>query len=158
MRVLPIHFPRQIVQTRDHLVIQLEDAAGLRILRLAETVPANTQPSVEGYSLARWEGDVLVVNTSHLLAVDPMRENFGRPVLISPATQIEERFERVSDTELVYRYTVTDPELYTEPWSGEFSLEWHDGPIYEYACHEGNYSMSGILLGGRAEAARASAQ
>jgi len=45
--------------------------------------------------------------------------------------------------------------LYTEPWTGEFSLSWHDGPIYEYACHEGNYSMPGILRGGQLEVAQA---
>ena len=54
----------------------------------------------------------------------------------------------MSETELVYRYTVADEALYTEPWVGEFSLTRHDVPIYEYACHEGNYSLSNILLGG----------
>ena len=69
---------------------------------------------------------------------------------------ITERFTRVSDTELFYRYTVEDAELYTQPWSGERSMTRHDGPIYEYGCHEGNYSMENILLGGQAEmAARA---
>ena len=62
----------------------------------------------------------------------------------------------MSDTELFYRYTVEDAELYTQPWSGERSMTRHDGPIYEYGCHEGNYSMENILLGGQAEmAARA---
>ena len=62
-------------------------------------------------------------------------------------------WSRVRDTELFYRYTVEDDELYTQPWTGELSLSWHDGPIYEYARHEGNHSMANVLLGGQAEAA-----
>ena len=72
---------------------------------------------------------------------------------MSPNSQITERFTRVSDTELVYRYTVEDSELYTVPWTAEFSLTRHDVPIFEYACHEGNYSMPTILLGGQAQEA-----
>ena len=74
--------------------------------------------------------------------------------MLSRHSQITERFTRVSDTELVYRYTVDDPELYTEPWTGEFSLTRHEVPMYEYACHEGNYSMPTILLGGQTESAK----
>jgi len=78
----------------------------------------------------------------------------GRPLLISRDSAITERFTRVSDRELFYRFTVEDDHLYTQPWTGEFSMNRHDGPIYEYACHEGNYSLANILRGGQAEAAR----
>jgi hypothetical protein len=61
----------------------------------------------------------------------------------------------VSETELFYQFTIDDSELYTRPWVGEFSFHWHDGPIYEFACHEGNYSLPNSLRGGQAEAAGA---
>jgi hypothetical protein len=78
-------------------------------------------------------------------------------LLLGPNSRITERLTRVSDTELFYRYTVEDANLYTQPWSGEFSLTRHDGPTYEYGCHEGNYSLPNILRGGQAEAARKAA-
>ncbi len=55
---------------------------------------------------------------------------------------------------MFYQFTIDDGELYTHPWVGEFSFRWHDGPIYEFACHEGNYSLPNTLRGGQAEAAR----
>ena len=95
-----------------------------------------------------------MVKTTHLRAEDPARDGLGRLLLLSRNSRITERFSRVSEAELVYRYTVEDDELYTQPWTGEFSLIRHDGPLHEYACHEGNYSMPTILAGGQAEADR----
>lgn len=114
-----------------------------------QTVPL----SHEGYSTGRWEGDTLVVTTTGFRPDHAMRSGFGRHMLISPETTIEERFTRVSETELNYFFTLTDATLYSQPWSGEFSLFAHAGPIYEYACHEGNYSLPGILRGGQLQAA-----
>jgi hypothetical protein len=91
----------------------------------------------------------LVVRTTHLRAVDPARFNLGRPILLTPNTVITERFTRVSATELVYRFTVEDEELYAQPWTGEFSMTRYDEPLYEYACHEGNYSLPAELRGGQ---------
>ena len=71
--------------------------------------------------------------------------------------EVTERFTRVSDMELFYQFTVDDPELYAQTWTGEFSMTRHNGPIYEYACHEGNYSLANILRNGQAEAARRAA-
>jgi hypothetical protein len=62
---------------------------------------------------------------------------------------VTERFTRVSDDEIVYSFEVDDPGAYTETWRGEMALRRTDGPIYEYACHEGNYALSGILAGAR---------
>jgi hypothetical protein len=73
---------------------------------------------------------------------------------MSPHTKVTERFTRVSATELFYQFTVDDPELYAQAWTGEFSMTRHNGPIYEHACHEGNYSLANILRNGQAEAAR----
>ena len=151
MRSVPVLLPRQIVQTRDHVIISSEDSAGVRLIHLGgEPVPYALR-SVGGYSVGRWENDTLVVETTHLRADDPARSGTGRPLLFSPRTRIVERFTRVSPSELFYRFTVEEDELYTKPWTGEFSMTRHDGPIYEYACHEGNYSLPNILRGGRAQ-------
>ena len=151
IRTVPVFLPRQIFQTRDYVAILAEDAVGLRMIPLNGVSPNEALRSVQGYSSGGWEGDTLVVTTTHLRADDPARNVLGRPLLLSRDTRITERFTRVSATELFYRFTVEDDGLYTEPWSGELSLTKHDVLIYEYACHEGNYSMTNTLLGGRAE-------
>ncbi len=97
----------------------------------------------------RWQS-----RTTHLRDDDPARNVIGRPLLLSRDTRITERFTRVSPTELVYRFTVEDDGLYRQPWTGEFSLTRHDVRIYEYACHEGNYSLPLSLVGGQAQAAK----
>jgi hypothetical protein len=155
IRTVPVFLPRQIVQTRDHVLLLSEDAVGLRIIHLAGQPRPDSLRSDEGYSVGRWEGDTLVVQTTHFRAEDPARTVAGRPILLTPRTKITERFTRASATELFYQFTVEDPELYTQPWTGEFSLTPHDGPLYEYACHEGNYSLPNTLRGGQAAAARA---
>jgi hypothetical protein len=153
IRTVPVLLPRQIVQTRDYLVIAAEDAPGPRIIHLNNATRPEPLRTVEGYSLGHWEGDTLVVQTTHFRTQDPSRFVIGRPLLLSGRSSITERFTRVSPSELFYRFTVNDSELYTQPWSGEFSMMLYDGPIYEYACHEGNYSLPNILRGGQAEAA-----
>ena len=154
MRSVPVLLPRQILQTRDHVLIVSEDAVGLRTIHLGDEPPPDSLRSDEGYSVGHWEGDTLVVKTTHLRAKDPARTVIGRPLLLSSRTRITERFTRVSPAELFYQFTIEDDELYTQPWTGEFSMAWHDGRTYEYACHEGNYSLPNILHGGQAEAAR----
>jgi hypothetical protein len=146
--------PHQIVQTRDHIVIVSEGPVGVRIIHLGGHPPPYTLRTVEGYSMGRWEGDTLIVQTTHLSGEDPARFAIPRPLLLSRHSRITERFTRVSATELFYQFTVDDDELYTRPWVGEFSFRRHDDPIYEFACHEGNYSLPNILRGGQAEAAR----
>ena len=154
MRAVPVLLPRQIVQTRDHVLISSEDSSGVRLIHLGGLPPPDVVRSIGGYSVGRWENDTLVVETTHLRADDPARSVTGRPLLLSRASKITEWFTRVSATELFYRFTVEDDGLYTTPWSGEFSMTRHDGPTYEYACHEGNYSLTNILRGGQSEAAR----
>ena len=158
MRTVPVFLPRQIVQTRDAVMISSEDSAGVRVIHLSGQPPPPTITSVGGYSMGYWDGNTLVVVTTHLRAADPARGGVGRPLLLSPRSRIMERFTRISPTELFYQFTVEDDELYTRAWSGEFSMTRYDGPMFEYACHEGNYSLPNILRGGQAEAARAAAQ
>ena len=151
IRALPVMLPRQILQTRDHLVIVSEDSVGRRLIHLHGEPPPDALRSIEGHAIGRWEGETLVVQTTHLRADDPVRAVLGRPIVLSRDTRITERFTRVSEQELFYQYTVDDDGLYTQSWSGELSMAQLDGPIYEYACHEGNYSIPLALSGGRAQ-------
>ena len=150
IRTLRVTLPRQIVQTRDSVVISPEDSSGARVIHLGGHAPAAVLRSISGYSVGRWEGDTLVVETTNMRADDPARNVAGRPLLLSRRSKVIERFTRVSPSELFYRFTVEDDELYTRSWSGEFSLTRFDQPVYEYACHENNYSLTNILRGGRA--------
>ena len=154
MRAIFVLLPLHIFQTREHVVIASEGPASVRMIHLGGEPPPDALRSVQGHSIGHWEGDTLVVTTTHLRDEDPARIVVGRPVLLSRDSTIIERFTRVSETELFYRFTVEDDELYTEPWTGEFSLSKDKGPIYEYACHEGNYSMPTMLVGGQLEAAK----
>jgi hypothetical protein len=154
MRSVPVFLPRQIVQTGEFVAISSEDSSGPRVIHLTGAAPPPGVLSVEGYSTGRWDGDTLVVETTHLRAGHPAREVDGRPMVISPNTRITERFTRVSDRELFYRFTIEDAALYTQPWSGEFSMARFDGRVFEYACHEGNYSLPNILRGGQAQATK----
>ena len=153
IRAVPVFLPRQIFQTPDYVAILAEDAVGLRLIRLGGAPPPDALRSVGGHSTGHWEGDTLVVRTTHLRDDDPARNVIGRPLLLSRDSRITERFTRVSPTELFYQFTVEDDGLYRQPWRGEFSLTRHDVLIYEYACHEGNYSMPISLVGGQAQAA-----
>jgi hypothetical protein len=145
----------QIAQTRDHVVIVTERPVGVRIIPLRGQPPPNALRSVEGHSTGHWAGDTLVVQTTHLRGEDPAHLAVPRPLLLSRQSRITERFTRVSATELLYQFTIDDGELYTRPWVGEFSFRWHDDRIfYEYACHEGNYSLPNTLRGAQAAAAR----
>jgi hypothetical protein len=154
MRAVPVFLPRMIVQTRDHVAIYSEDAVGLRLIHLRGQAPPAAIRTIQGYSAGRWEQDTLVVQTTHFSANYPARNVIGRPLLLTPRTTVTERFTRVSPTELFYQYTVEDAELYTRPWKGEFSMTRQSSAIYEYGCHEGNYSLVNSLRGGQADAAR----
>jgi len=151
IRTVPVLLPRQIVQTRDYVVISGEDVPGPRIIYLRGGAAPAWQRSIGGYSIGHWEGDTLVVETTRLRTDDPVRGGAGRPLAIGSRTTISERFTRLSANELQYRYTVRDDDLYTRPWSGEFSLRRFDDRVLEYACHEANYSMTNMLRGGRVQ-------
>ena len=145
----------QIFQSRDTIAILSEDAVGLRLIHLASEAQ---EESIDGFSRGWWDGDTLVVETTHIRPDVPGRNAIGpHAIVLSEGTTITKRFTRVSDRELVYHYTVEDEALYTTAWSGEFSMTRFDFPIFEYACHEGNYSMPVILRGGQAQAARRAA-
>ena len=157
IRTVPVFLPRQIVQTRDSVVISSEDSAGVRVIHLGGPEPPASLTSVGG--IGRPLGERHPRGGDHPPARRrSARSHAGRPLLLSRRSRIVERFTRVSPTELFYRFTVEDDQLYTRPWTGEFSMARHDGPIYEDACHERNYSLPNILRGGQAEAARLAAE
>ena len=107
--------------------------------------PADFTPTYYGHSIGWWEGDTLVVETKN---IHPIQERSGA-VPISETGKVTERFTRVSDKEIFYEYTVEDPKYYSQAWKGEMVLNRSKEPVYEYACHEGNYALHGILAGAR---------
>jgi len=139
--------PRQILQTRDAVVILSEYGPDLRIIPFADQHGPTKLAGPLGDAIAHWEGDTLVIETVGLPAKDVIRPF---PTLFVPATaKVIERYTRVSKTELLYQYTVVDPSIYTGPWLAEYSLFATPKPLYEFACHEGNYSLPNILAGAR---------
>ena len=156
MRAFMYQLFHGFVQTADTVAIVSEEVAQLRVIHMDGRSRPEAIRSFGGYSLGRWEGDTLVVETTHYSDANPERASTGRPMLISSEARVTERFTRTSETELNYQYSVDDPKYYTEPWRGEFSFIREDSDhIYEYACHEGNYSMVGALRGQRAIEAQA---
>jgi|TARA_B100000315_G_scaffold243240_1_gene266415 hypothetical protein len=156
MRAFMYQLFHGFVQTADTIAIISEEAVMLRVIHMDGHLRPDAIRSFEGHSIGHWEGDTLVVETTHYSDVNPERSTIGRPMLISSEARVTERFTRTSETELNYQFTVDDPVYYTEPWRGEFSFTRdHSDHIYEYTCHEGNYSMVGALRGARVQEARA---
>jgi hypothetical protein len=140
--------PREILQTRDFVVILSEYGPDLRIIPFAAKPDREiAQASPLGYSAAHWEGDTLVIETVGLPARDAIRP--FPTLLVNASATVIERYTRVSATALLYQYTVVDPTTYTGPWLAEYALDRSDRPLYEFACHEGNYSLPNILAGAR---------
>jgi hypothetical protein len=135
----------QIVQTRDAVVFFSESLHDARIFRLSGAHPPAAVVSFGGASIARWDGDTLVVETRNFKA----DQNRAGDFLVSSQTVIVERFELTSYDELNYVFTISDPVYYTQPWTGETHYLRSDETIFEDACHEGNYSLKHILEGGR---------
>lgn len=149
----------QFLQTDDYVLILVEMAHDTRIIPIfdsAEEARANLRPEVHqpwfGDARGWYEDDTLIVET---ININPLQMSQSS-IPITADGKITERFSRYSDTEMVYRFTVDDSNLYSQPWTAELSYHATDGRIYEYACHEGNYAMPGILAGARrAEAEQA---
>jgi hypothetical protein len=130
----------QIVQSPDHVVILTEQIHEARVIRInAKPSPI---PQWGGDSIGRYEGNTLVVETTN---IEP-RQN----AMISSKGKITERFTRANDGQILYQFAIDDPTRYTQVWKAEMPLNVSDQPPYEYACHEGNYSMFNTLSGARA--------
>jgi hypothetical protein len=133
----------QIVQTRDYVAIDVEMVHDARI------IPLNGRPHLPsairqwmGDSVGHWEDDTLVVDTTNFTDKTHFRGSDDNLHVI-------ERFTRTSADTLRYRFTIDDPTAFTKPWTGEIIMGKAPGPLYEYACHEGNYSMANMLSGAR---------
>jgi len=137
--------PRKIVQSRNVIVIIYEANSGLRqIFTDGRPRPGkDADPWWYGYSLGRWEGDTLVVETTNFRPDQTFRG-------ASADMRVTERFTRISDKQILYQFRVEDPKTFTEPVEGEVAWNLTKDTIYEYACHEGNYALPGILAGARA--------
>ena len=138
----------QIFQTPGYVVILIE------MIHDARIIPLDGRPHTNrgirqwlGDSRGRWEGDTLVVETTNLTQVA------GRSVTVygaSETTHLIERFTRVDENTIDYEFTLTDPTEYHSDWTASIPMTDLGGPLYEYACHEGNYGLENILAGARA--------
>jgi len=139
----------QIVQTPGYIAINIEMNHDVRIIRMGDRthLPRAISPWM-GDSVGWWEGDTLVVETTNLRSDAPVA-SLGGGFTFSPKGKLTERFTRTSKDQILYEFTVDDPDYFKQPWRGEMPMRTTKGPIYEYACHEGNYAMTGILAGAR---------
>ena len=140
-----------IVQTPDHVAILVEMVHEARIVPLDGT-PVSGVRQWLGDSRGRWEGDTLVVETTNFAGKVTARglTAFGG----TEGLTVVERFTRVDDDTIDYRVTVTDPAIWSGPWTASIPMTAMEGTLFEYACHEGNYAMGNMLAGARAEEAR----
>ncbi|MFT3723359.1 MAG: hypothetical protein QM773_07200 [Hyphomonadaceae bacterium] len=153
---VPVENIRQIVQTADHVVIYTEEGADTRIIGVNAMHRPAAIKSRLGDSVARWEGDVLVVET--LNEIDNYAPFATMTQSVREQSRIIERFSLLSPDEILYRFTIEDDVLYTAPWSAEYSLHREHTAAYENGCHEGNYSLPNILRTERLKEARIEAQ
>ena len=142
--MLPILYNnlKRIVQTPNHVMILVEMVHDARIIRLNSEHVSQGIRKWLGDSIGWWEGDTLVVDTT----------NFNDQPGMYRATRdlhVIERFSRIDEDTLLYNFTVEDPNVWAEPWSGEYTWPTSTHTAYEYACHEANYAMEGILRGAR---------
>ncbi len=150
----------RIVQTPDHIVLVTE------MIHEARIIPIDGSPHLPeemrrwaGDGRGRWEGDTLVVETTNFTDKTPTfqlpltLDNPGIAGAVGTARNMHlvERFTRTGESSLHYEYTLTDPKTFTKPFSVAIPLKKFDGQMFEYACHEGNYALAGILKGARQE-------
>ena len=135
----------QIFQTPDHVALMTEMVHTVRVVPLDGRPPLkNDIQQWSGDARGYWDGDTLVVETTGFNEERRWRNATGAVTLV-------ERFTRIDADTLEYEYTVTDPETWSSSWTASIPLRRTETPLFEYACHEGNYSMEGILGGHRAE-------
>ncbi len=134
----------QIVQTPTHLLIYTEVVHDARIVRIGgQHLPPSAQLWL-GDSIGHWDGDTLVVDTTNFTERSHFRGS-------GPRLHVVERFTRTGPDSIRYQFTVDDPDTWARPWSAEVPFTATTDRIFEYACHEGNYSMTNVLRGARAE-------
>src|SRR5437867_10697448 len=137
------------MQTGDYVMILVEMLPNVRIIPL-DKLPALPESVrlLTGSSRGRWEGETLVVETTNFTDRTAFQGS-------SEKMRLVERFTRVADDAIRYQFTVEDPATWTRPWSAEVPWKKTVGPIFEHACHEGNYGLANTLAGARVEERRA---
>ena len=111
-----------------------------------------------GETTGHWEGDAFVMRTTNFWPTQSQRSFPLAQIYLSQDAVVTERLQRISAKQILYSYTVSDPATYTRPWRGEMPFNATQAPMYENACHEGNYSLPNILAGARVEERAAAAQ
>ena len=141
----------QIVQTADHVAIHAELMSVLRIISLR---PAMQRPpsirSRSGDSIGRWEGDTLIVETTNYAG--PFGFDFAA---VDENLHVTERLSRADDDTVLYEATIDNPTAFARPWTMVLLFRRTSARMFEFACHEGNYAVTNILRGARAEEQRA---
>ena len=134
-----------ILQGKDHVVIEYEWGSTTRV------VPLDGRPhlssaisSWRGDARGHWDGDSLVIETINF------KPGYGPRNSDAATVRMTERFTRISETTIEYRYTIDDPSTWTSPWTATTPLSKVDGPLFEYACHEGNNGLVNMMEGSRA--------
>jgi hypothetical protein len=148
---VPFSYYVQIVQTRNYVMILTE------MVHDARVIPLDGRPHLpltvrqwKGDSRGRWEGDTLVVDTTNFL-----RFNTGTPFSgWDERLHVVERIKRTDNDTLLYEFTIDDPTAFTSPWSAAYPMKRTSDQIFEFACHEANYSIENILRGARAKEAQ----
>ena len=140
----------EMKQTAQFVVIRAEMNTYARVIRLGgRHIPASIRP-LHGDSIGRWEGDTLVIETTNFHPLHRVGV-----VSLGERAKVLERLTRVSERQILYEFVVDDPDYYTQPWRAELSFNATQDRVFEYACHEGNYALPGILSGAREQERRA---
>jgi hypothetical protein len=138
-----------IVQSRDYVMILVEMIHDARLIPLdGRPAPPSNVRQWMGVSIGRWEGDTLVIETTNLNGKNPFRGS-------TENMHVTERLTRVADDVIRYTFTVEDKSTWTRPWTGETPMQKTSGPLFEHACHEGNYGLYNTLVGARLEEKKA---
>ncbi|HET9160488.1 MAG TPA: hypothetical protein VFN88_07735 [Caulobacteraceae bacterium] len=138
----------QIVQSKDAIAINIEMVHDTRIIRLNGQHRSDGVRPWFGDSIGHWQGESLVVETTNIPQAQAYAGSWEN-------LKVTETFTRVGKDRLRYQFTLEDPTMWDKPWGGEYEFSTLNGRVLEYACHEGNYALEGILAGARAEEAKA---
>ena len=142
----------RIVQSKNQVAIYIEMIHDVRIIPLDGRAHLPSDVHLwYGDSVGHWEGNTLVIDTTNLSGKTGF---YGA----DDKLHVIERISRMDGDTLLYQFEVDDPTAFTKPWKGELTMSAAPGPIYEYACHEGNYALEHLLQGARAEDAAEAAK
>ena len=149
----------QVFQTRDHVILLTEMVHTVRVVPLDGRPPlGDAIRQWSGDARGHWDGNTLVVETSNFVGERRWTSaNLMGDLGSTESLRLVERLTRIDTDTLEYEFTVTDSETWTRPWTASVPMRRTDAPLYEYACHEGNYSLPNILAGQRAAEGAAAA-